>query len=157
AADITWARRAWERPQLDLVKELLDRQRPGPGAEDLRGFEWYYLHRLAQAHRGGLPVKSSPVRALACSSDGTILAVGSDNGEVTLWDPATRRELGVLRGHSKAVHALAFAADGPILASASHDPFLHKGAIKVWDVRAQKERITIPYVAGGVALSPDGK
>lgn len=43
AADINLARRACEEGNALRALELLAAQRPQPGQEDLRGFEWYYL------------------------------------------------------------------------------------------------------------------
>src|SRR5207245_488280 len=46
AAQMNLAQRAWEEADLMLLEYLLTTQEPqGPGAEDLRGFEWYYWKR----------------------------------------------------------------------------------------------------------------
>jgi hypothetical protein len=45
-ADMNLAQHAWESNNLVRVRELLDRYRPKPSEDDLRGFEWHYLHRL---------------------------------------------------------------------------------------------------------------
>lgn len=58
--------------------------------------------------------------ALAVSPDGTRLAAAAGR-DVQLWDIAPRRLLGVFRGHSGDVQALAFSPDGKWLASAGRD------------------------------------
>ena len=65
AADIALARGSWDQGSLARTVTLLERHRPEPGAEDLRGFEWHYLRRLAQGGRITLP----------CSSVGALSAV----------------------------------------------------------------------------------
>lgn len=39
---------AWSNARVATALELLDRCRPGPGEEDERGFEWYYVRRLCE-------------------------------------------------------------------------------------------------------------
>jgi WD40 repeat protein len=60
------------------------------------------------------------------SPDGLTLASGGHDSAIRLWDPVTGQERGVLRGQGAAVKALAFAADGKVLASLD-------AAIKLWD------------------------
>jgi WD40 repeat protein len=75
---INLAQTAWRDAQVGRVLELLEAQRPGPGEEDLRGFEWHYLWRLCHRarlhlHRGD-PL-NSPVDDASFSPDGRLLAV----------------------------------------------------------------------------------
>jgi WD40 repeat protein len=46
ASDIQLAQAAWNNGSSDGMNDVLERQRPGPGDDDLRGFEWHYLRRL---------------------------------------------------------------------------------------------------------------
>src|SRR5262249_2188839 len=46
-ADMLVAPAAWETNDLGRLRELLGKYEPRPGREDLRGFEWFYLWRLA--------------------------------------------------------------------------------------------------------------
>jgi WD40 repeat protein len=92
----------------------------------------------------------SPVNALSVSPDGKLLASGSgktydvrfaklffqggqvggttEDTTVRIWDVVSGRQLHVLRGHTLAVMAVAFTADGRALTSASAD------AIKIWEI-----------------------
>ena len=63
--DLNLARVAWDENNVSRTRELLEKHRPRPGEPDLRGFEWYYLDRLAQggelkidAHAGGVNAES---------------------------------------------------------------------------------------------------
>src|SRR5262249_46568026 len=42
-SNMSLAQTAWHDAQIDRVLDLLDRQRPREGEEDLRGFDWHYL------------------------------------------------------------------------------------------------------------------
>ncbi len=70
---------------------------------------------------------TQPIRSLAITPDGQILASSSDDKTIKLWQLATGQELCKLRGHSKSVCSIAISADGQILASGSEDK-----TIKLW-------------------------
>jgi WD40 repeat protein len=97
---------------------------------------------------------SARISALAFSPDGNLLASGSDDHTIKLWDVATGTELRELRGHLAEVYTLAFAPSGRVLASGSFDT-----SIRFWDVATGEELLIIP--APGqvslIAFSPDGK
>jgi WD40 repeat protein len=50
---------------------------------------------------------------VAFGPGGTTLAVGYDNGDVYLWDTATRKVTGILHGPGKGTRAVASLAFGP--------------------------------------------
>jgi WD40 repeat protein/serine/threonine protein kinase len=90
--------------------------------------------------------------------DGKLLAVaGIESGDriISIWDAATGQELHRMRGHTWNISAVAFDRTGQFLASAGAD-----SSVRIWDVRAGKELITLqPRHAGeamSVAFSPDG-
>jgi len=73
------------------------------------------------------------VHSVAISPDGKVLASGSDDRTVRLWDLHTGKELTTLKGHADHVNGVAFGPDGKTLASASDDK-----TVRVWDLRAAR-------------------
>ncbi|MEC4817588.1 MAG: NB-ARC domain-containing protein [Scytonema sp. PMC 1069.18] len=57
-----------------------------------------------------------------------ILASGSDDTTIKLWDASTGECLKTLSGHSSWVHSVSFSPDGKLLASGSRDH-----TVKIWD------------------------
>ena len=96
------------------------------------------------------------VSAVTFSLDGRLLASGSSDQTIRLWDPVTGEERKLLRGHTGAVRTLVFAApNGQLLASGSAD-----GTIRIWDVAQGREIKTLSGRLGairGVAFAPDGQ
>ena len=93
--------------------------------------------------------------------DGTLLAGGSGDGTVRLWNPATGRPVGVLQtgsGWQGGVWALAFSPDGKLLAIGCGD-----GTVRLWDPAAGRPVGTLHatsnplYGVHALAFSPDGK
>jgi WD40 repeat protein/uncharacterized caspase-like protein len=98
---------------------------------------------------------AAQVLSLAFTSDGKLLASGSVDKTINLWDPATGNQLRALKGHTGTVGAVAFSPDDKLLASGSAD-----NTIKLWDVASGREKQTLlghTLYVSSVAFSPDGK
>jgi WD40 repeat protein len=67
------------------------------------------------------------VNSLAFSPDCRLLAWGSTDATVKVWEAATG-EVRTLRGHTSWVQCVAFSPDGKRIASASLD-----GTVKIWE------------------------
>jgi len=95
------------------------------------------------------------IYSIALSPDDKILATGSYDQKIKLWDAETGKELKTLSGHNGCIFGLAFRPDGKILASASADR-----TVKLWDVASGDRRDTLSQPLKevyAVAFSPDGK
>jgi hypothetical protein len=98
---------------------------------------------------------TSWVTSVAFSPDGRLLASGSDDQTLKLWDVETRQEVRTLRGHTDPVWSVAFSPDGRLLASGSGD-----NTVKLWDVETGQEVRTLSGHTDpvwSVAFSPDGR
>jgi WD40 repeat protein/uncharacterized caspase-like protein len=76
-------------------------------------------------------------------------------GRVQLWDVASGREIGAIKGHGRAVSKVAFSRDGKLLASGGTD-----STIKIWDTATQKELRTLTGHTApieSIDFSPDGR
>jgi WD40 repeat protein len=95
------------------------------------------------------------VRSVAFSPDGRLLASGSYDDTIKLWEVASGREVRTLSGHTSDVNSVAFSPDGRLLASGSDDR-----TIKLWDVASGSLVRTLSGHNGrvfSVAFSPDGR
>ena len=156
-AEIQLAERAWRQGLFGQFRELLDRQVPRPGQEDLRGPEWYYLRRLAQGDRR--MDHAAGVTCLAVTGDGGRIATGAADGTLTVWDAETGQRLFAVKAHDGSVSAVAFSRDGSRLVTSrgaygGPDP----GEVKAWDPKTGEPLRTIDAGRGvaRLALSPSG-
>ena len=93
------------------------------------------------------------VASVAFSPDGTLLASGSLDDTVKLWDVSTERQIATLPGRPPLL--VAFSPDGKTLAVGTWDH-----TVELWDVATQERIATLGHevvVSYTVSFSPDGK
>lgn len=98
---------------------------------------------------------SDTIYACSISRDGKLLATGSADKLVRLWELPAGKEKGQFEGHTGHVLAVAFNEDATRLASGGSDKEL-----KVWDVPTKQKVIAIAthtFPITGLAWTPDGK
>jgi WD40 repeat protein len=91
---------------------------------------------------------------VAFHPQGTLLAQGTALGPVRLWNPATGKRAGVLRGHKGCSRDVAFRPDGQQLASAGQD-----GTVRLWDLATGRTKAVLrgPPELYCLAYSADGR
>jgi WD40 repeat protein/uncharacterized caspase-like protein len=97
---------------------------------------------------------ASLVISVAFSPDGRLIATGSADNTIKLWDAATGNQLRSVEGHTGPVNSVAFSPDGNVIASGSWDK-----TIKLWDVATGNQVRSLEGHTGyvnSVAFSPDG-
>lgn len=151
ARDLGLARQAWGLGRVGRVLELLEGQRPQPGREDLRGFEWYHLWDLS--HRERLS-QAGVERTIVAPNGKTMVTVAQDRTG-RLWDTTS----GTLRttfshrflGSNDAVYS----PDGQTVAVGGTD-----GTARLCNPDTGKQTAAFRFHPWGVldlACSPDGR
>ncbi|HLY60356.1 MAG TPA: c-type cytochrome domain-containing protein [Terriglobia bacterium] len=108
---------------------------------------------------GTLAGHADYVRSIAFSPDGAYLAAAGGlpqrEGEIKIWDLASRQPIMTLRGHKDCIYSVAWSRDGKLIASGSYDRM-----VKLWDASTGQELRNLQDhidAVFAVAFSPDGK
>lgn len=104
---------------------------------------------------GRLEGHKTGIKAIAVSSDTSLIASGSQDGAIILWILDTNSKHVELKGHDDEITALAFSPkDSNLLASAGSDRVIH-----LWSVETNQSKMKLDAGCGVLALafSPDGK
>ena len=144
---------------LGKARRLLDRHRPQPGEEDLRGWEWRYLWQLTRSSALVTLTNRPTTRGfdVSFSPDGTCLAVGWYDGRVDLWDVPGRRLLRALtEGNTPPAH-VAFSPHHNLLAATSGT-----NGVSLYDLDSGRDSVLLrapdqgEWYISDLAFSPDG-
>ncbi|PYJ98399.1 MAG: hypothetical protein DME23_12140 [Verrucomicrobia bacterium] len=155
-ADMNLAHQALEAGNVVRAKTLLAAHEPNAGAEDLRGFEWFHVKYLcrddpSRAFRG----HEGAVNAVAVSPDGKLVASGSADQTVKIWNLQTGQLVTNLVGHSGSVNCVSFSSDGIVLASGGSDHTINLWSLATHQIIHAFTNHTAAVNA--LAFSPDGR
>jgi WD40 repeat protein/transcriptional regulator with XRE-family HTH domain len=140
------------------------------GQSDLRGYDFSQLMvRQAWLQEAMLPEVNfaqadlatsvfadtfGSILSLAMSPNGNVIAAGTSNGEIWVWDGASGTPLQTFQAHTDWVRSIVFNADGSIIASSSNDQ-----TVRLWEVDSGRCLMTLHGHINrvwSVAFSPDG-
>ena len=160
ASDMNLLQQALAVDDLARAQDLLNRQRPQPGQQDLRGWEWRYFWQFCQSDAAFvLSHCSNSITSVSFSSDGRFLAAGTRGAEVIVWDLASRSVL-LRKTKSDAGEVSArpaFAPSGSVVAFPAVSNQL--SSIVLWDCQNRQEVRRLPLAAPlrELAFSEDGR
>lgn len=95
------------------------------------------------------------IYSLALSPDASLLASGSGDETIALWDVESKQIVKTLYGHQDAVKSVAFSPDGSLLVSGGND-----FTIRLWDVASGQLRDVLrqhTHQIWSLAISGDGR
>ena len=156
-AQMGLAQQAWREAQMDQVREYLEVAEPRrPGDPDLRGFEWYYLHRLCETGTRTLRGHSGMVTCVAYSPDGrSVVSAGIHDATFKVWDVGSGQLIRSQSAESNSIICAAFSPDGRRIATGGGDDH----CVRLWDAASGALFLTLrghSAVVASVAFSPHG-
>ncbi|KAG9014188.1 hypothetical protein FRB90_005554 [Tulasnella sp. 427] len=129
-AKVVWSSALWTRYAGEGVRET----RFSPNGQRIAVLTWKGLHIRERSagdmigRRWDIPAKGGEL-PVVFSSDLSVLALGSEDGTIQLWDAQTGNSIGQsLEGHSGPIRSISFSPDGTALASGSDN-----STIRLWD------------------------
>ncbi|MDB6033642.1 MAG: pknB 19 [Verrucomicrobiales bacterium] len=163
ASDMNTARQAISESNYGRAAERLNRHRPEPGQEDLRGWEWRYLWQQARSDAlFTLPREAyRQIVSLAVSHDGRWLAAGvGRQAGLAVWDLQKKQVSARLAKDEKLAYA-AFSPTQPLLAFSSlrtTPSGQEQSRLHFWNTDRQRMVAELPLddTCFGLAFSKDG-
>jgi serine/threonine protein kinase/WD40 repeat protein len=152
SSDTNLAQQALAVSNLGRAQALLNRQRPQPGQQDLRDWEWRYLWSQARADDHQVFWNgANRIAHIAFSADGRMFAF-ADNAGLNAMDLSSRRMVLKQAGVSR----FAFAHHAPLLAFGQYLAAIN-AVLVLWDTVNEREiqRLALPGRAVQIAFLPN--
>jgi WD40 repeat protein len=100
-------------------------------------------------------ISATPLRALALSSDGSLLAVGGTDRIIRLFNATTLAPVHEWPAHTHSIFALAFSPDGRTLLSAGRDAHLRAWSLPSYQLT--EDLVAHLFAVHHIAYSPSGE
>ncbi|MBX3734709.1 MAG: protein kinase [Verrucomicrobiae bacterium] len=169
-AEMNAANRALAAGDWPGIRASLDRTRPPPGGEDLRGWEWRYLWGVSRSDSiRKFGQSGREIGSLALLPDGDTVAVGEREGGFSLWNSHTGERIFELVEPINRIKAAKFPLNRVVtlLATVPGTPWLAytdcrsetESYVRLWNVtnRTVQRSLALPGVPRNLAVSPDGR
>jgi len=150
-SDMRLAQSDLENANMARLRDLLDRH---SNEDDLVGFEWHYLKRLAHSEKKTLSGHSHPINSVAISTDGYWMVSGSWDKTIKMWNARNGAELRTVKGHKGRINAVAISPDGKWFASSG------SRTVRTWDATSGKQLNIFKghdNNVGAITISNDGR
>ena len=95
------------------------------------------------------------IETMAFSPDGKLLAAGTVEGQIRVWQTKDGRLVSICKGHDNWVSSVVFSPDGQFIVSDSFDD-----TVRLWDAKTGRNLKVLsiePFGSWQVAFSPDGQ
>ncbi|KAG6894392.1 hypothetical protein C0992_006292, partial [Termitomyces sp. T32_za158] len=76
------------------------------------------------------------IRSVRFSPDGKLLATGSEDHQIRIWNIAKKRIRTIFSGHTQAIYSLDFSLDGRFIISGSGDK-----TVRIWDMHDKSSKV----------------
>jgi len=150
AAEVNVAFQALAENNLVRAIDLLNRQRPKPGEEDLRGFEWRLLWKQCQADQKVTFRDEGAGGEVLFSPDGKWLVNGGD--EIVIRElPSLARVASIPNTIPSGARTFAFSPRARLLAVSQDTD------VRLWNTESWKEERALPGTRYPAVFSPDGR
>jgi WD40 repeat protein len=113
----------------------------GGGFGDHPIIEWKLAEGQEATVTCRLQGNTRDVRGISTSPCGKMIASGSDDGSVEIWDLTRKSKIRVLEGHTHYVTSVAWSGDGEVIVSRSTDE-----TVRVWQVNVQVRGVSASVI-----------
>jgi WD40 repeat protein/tRNA A-37 threonylcarbamoyl transferase component Bud32 len=159
ASSVLLAQQAVELKNTKEAYEILARIRDGDSA-DWRGLEWDYLWRQIRGERYTFCKAPAVINCIAVDSRGSALAVGTADGQLTIWDVKKRIQLHE-HSNGKSIKSICFLEQSQEIAFGDIDGHVGKWRWKSDSAKPERidpaDPVALDLLNSTIAMSPKSK